>query len=306
MNTNNTSEIPLILLVEDSPTQALQVRFVLEAAGFKVAHSRNGIEVMEFVEDQHPDLILLDLNMPGMDGQEVAWRLKNDPTSAGIPIVFLTGTYREKKDIIKGLEIGGDDFLVKPIDDGILIARINATLRSTRIQRELGQLIQRLLTTINQVGEKLGGLLDIETLLETVVRLIYSNYGYPGVHIWLYENDQLRLKAAAGVHSDQLIQEQPYFSIIDQNYVVKCFHENILKRMNSLHPHYEKLFPGSAAMAAPLRSGGQVSGVLEIICDTRQIINTNELLVLGTLADLVSVALQNAYLDSDLAGTGHL
>src|SRR5262245_47280210 len=130
----------LILLVEDSPTQALRTRFVLEAAGFKVEVCPTGARVPALAAELEPDLILLDMQLPDMNGHEVGHRLKSDPALATFPIIFLTGVFREVEDIISGLEEGADDYLCKPIQDNELIARVNAVLRASKTRRELGRL----------------------------------------------------------------------------------------------------------------------------------------------------------------------
>src|SRR5436309_2059503 len=102
-----------ILLVEDSPTQALCIQMVLEGAGWTVEVCTDGAEAVATVAGMMPDLVLLDMHLPGMSGREITWRLKADPVLASIPIIFLTGVFRDVADIINGLEQGADDYLVK-------------------------------------------------------------------------------------------------------------------------------------------------------------------------------------------------
>ncbi|MHC5543772.1 response regulator transcription factor, partial [Singulisphaera rosea] len=118
-----------ILLVEDSPTQALLTQIVLEEAGWVVSVCGNGAKAVSMAADLSPDLILLDMHLPGMDGSEVARRLKDTPGLADTPIIFLTGVFRDVEDIIGGLDQGADDYLIKPVADGELVARVRACLR---------------------------------------------------------------------------------------------------------------------------------------------------------------------------------
>src|SRR5215216_6564206 len=98
----------LILLVEDSATQAMRTQYVLEDGGFDVQICTNGALALAFVAECEPDLILLDMYLPDLSGREVARQLKSDPTLAGIPIIFLTGVFRDVEDIISGLNQGAD------------------------------------------------------------------------------------------------------------------------------------------------------------------------------------------------------
>jgi CheY-like chemotaxis protein len=98
-----------ILLVEDSPTQAQRTRLVLQAAGFEVEVCERGTVALAAAAAQPPDLILLDLYLPDLSGREVAQRLKADPTLSGIPIIFLTGVFRDVARSTFGA--GLDDYL---------------------------------------------------------------------------------------------------------------------------------------------------------------------------------------------------
>ena len=203
MTTMNQTPQPVsrerILLVEDSATQAQRTRIVLETAGFDVQMCDRGTVALASAAANQPDLMLLDLYLPDLSGREVAQRLKADPTLSGIPIIFLTGVFRDVADIVTGLEEGADDYLRKPIEDGELVARVRACLRTKQTQRELGRLA-RLMLTVNHVGGQLSGILDLDTLLHSVVALIQENFDYPYVHLFLLDSakNELVLAAASG------------------------------------------------------------------------------------------------------------
>jgi len=117
-----------ILLVEDEPDIAEVLRFNLEKADFDVDVERRGDEALEAVRRQPPDLIVLDLMLPGLDGLEITRALKRDPATARIPLVMLTAK-GEEVDRIVGLELGADDYIPKPFSPREVVLRIKAVLR---------------------------------------------------------------------------------------------------------------------------------------------------------------------------------
>jgi signal transduction histidine kinase len=126
----------LILVVDDTPTN-LQILFgCLEEAGYRVLVCQNGENALEIAVSQQPDLILLDVLMPGIDGFETCKRLKEQPIVADIPIIFLTAL-SESTHKVRGFEAGGVDYVTKPIQQKELLARIKTHLQIQQMQRKL-------------------------------------------------------------------------------------------------------------------------------------------------------------------------
>ncbi|MBW2333049.1 MAG: response regulator [Deltaproteobacteria bacterium] len=118
----------VILVVDDEKDIVELVRFNLERDGFKVIPSYNGEDALILVKNQLPDLIILDLMLPGMDGLEVCRILKKDSSTFSIPIIMLTAK-GEEADIVVGLELGADDYITKPFGIKEMIARVKTVLR---------------------------------------------------------------------------------------------------------------------------------------------------------------------------------
>jgi DNA-binding response OmpR family regulator len=114
-----------ILLVDDDPDLLDVTAFALQQAGFVVVKAADGVAALEIFEREQPDLAVLDINMPRMDGFEVARRLR---AAASIPLLMLTAR-SEEADVVRALGIGADDYLTKPFSPKILIARVRALLR---------------------------------------------------------------------------------------------------------------------------------------------------------------------------------
>lgn len=116
-----------VLVVDDEKDIVEMIAFNLKRNGYEVITAHNGNDALDLAE-QHPDLILLDLMMPGLDGTEVTRRLKADPALAKIPLVMLTAK-SEETDVVVGLTLGADDYVTKPFSIKILLARITTVLR---------------------------------------------------------------------------------------------------------------------------------------------------------------------------------
>lgn len=117
----------IILVVDDEKDIAEMLSYNLRKEGYRVVTAHNGTEALKRAHD-HPDLILLDIMMPGMNGLEVVKQLKKDPSTETIPVLFLTAKKSEVDEIV-GLELGADDYILKPISIGKILARIRAVLR---------------------------------------------------------------------------------------------------------------------------------------------------------------------------------
>jgi two-component system phosphate regulon response regulator PhoB len=117
-----------ILVVDDEEDILELVRFNLAREGYSIICTTSGEETLKIIQKEHPDLIVLDLMLPGMDGLDVAKALKNDPKTRDIPIVMLTAK-GEEADIVTGLELGADDYVTKPFSPRVLVARVRAVLR---------------------------------------------------------------------------------------------------------------------------------------------------------------------------------
>jgi len=119
---------PLILIVEDEPSLVELLRYNVEKADYRVLATTDGDEALLLVEEEQPDLIVLDWMLPGVTGIEVCRRLRGKAETRSIPIIMLTAK-GEEADRIYGLECGADDYMVKPFSPNELLARIKAVLR---------------------------------------------------------------------------------------------------------------------------------------------------------------------------------
>ncbi|AHF07705.1 response regulator transcription factor [Desulfitobacterium metallireducens] len=131
----------VILIVDDEePIQEL-LKFNLEKEGYTVLVAYDGPSALKTVEEKCPDLVILDVMLPGMDGMEVCNQLRQNPKSRDIPVIMLTAKV-EEIDKVLGLELGADDYLTKPFSPRELLARIRARLRRIKPQIQENELVR--------------------------------------------------------------------------------------------------------------------------------------------------------------------
>lgn len=123
---------PRILVVDDEPKYVYIMQLNLEASGYEVVTGRDGEQALALVAREEPDLIVLDIMMPGLNGYQVCERIRQFST---VPIIFLTAK-AEEADKVKGLELGADDYVTKPFGIDEFLARVRATLRRAELKKQ--------------------------------------------------------------------------------------------------------------------------------------------------------------------------
>ncbi len=131
-----------VLAIDDEKDLIELIRYNLEREGFQVKDARDGESGLELAVQEKPDVVLVDLMLPGIDGLEVCRRLRNDSRTASIPLIMLTAKSGEA-DRVVGLELGADDYITKPFSPRELVARVKALLRRSSGQREPSTTIKR-------------------------------------------------------------------------------------------------------------------------------------------------------------------
>ena len=142
-----------ILVVDDEEDILELVRFNLSKEGYQVLCAATGEKAVEIARAELPDLMVLDLMLPGMDGLEVTKFLKNNPETQHIPIVMLTAK-GEESDVVTGLELGADDYVTKPFSPRILLARVKAVLRRKATESTDGSEVVKIHNLILHPGRR--------------------------------------------------------------------------------------------------------------------------------------------------------
>jgi two-component system alkaline phosphatase synthesis response regulator PhoP len=137
-----------ILIVEDEQQIARLVRLYLEEAGFEASEVRDGSQAIYAFRQEHPDLVILDLNLPGIDGLDVCRALRRE---SDVPVIMLTAR-SEEADRLIGLEMGADDYIVKPFSPREVVARVRAVLRRTSRSQSPPELVRVGSLTLDLAG----------------------------------------------------------------------------------------------------------------------------------------------------------
>ena len=120
-----------IVLAEDEPQIARLIEFKLKKEGYEVTWKENGEEALEAIKAEKPDLVLLDVMMPVMDGYEVLRQIKEDENLKSIPVIMLTARAQER-DVVKGIDLGAQDYITKPFHPAELLVQVKRILAKSR------------------------------------------------------------------------------------------------------------------------------------------------------------------------------
>ncbi len=199
-----------ILVVDDEPAILTSIKRYLSSHSFDVAATNNGSEALLLVQEWHPDLVLTDAEMPGLDGHTLCRVLRKEGAARAIPIIIMSGSRIAEKDVLDGLQGGADDYITKPFSMAVLAARIQTVLRRYQVSSQPGDALRRFGIELDPAGrtvkvkgrtvsltrkefdllavlmKKAGRVLSINFLLETVWGYDPADYNDPGtveVHI---------------------------------------------------------------------------------------------------------------------------
>jgi len=318
-----------LLIVDDDPVNLGIVAGFLEAVGFNVHTVDNGISALNQAKEAKPDLILLDVMMPGIDGFEVCYRLKADNQTKHIPVIFMT-SLADVEDKIRGFEAGAVDYVTKPMRPQEMLARVNAQLEIRHLTKNLQDQAHELqitndellnvtdelrnanltlsrravqLEACNQVAQQIISILSLDQLLPEVVQAIQRQFGYYFVGIWLLNEAQTQvlLQVGTGRASEQALTPGLAIDLDPGKSIIAwvCRHrEAYLSENVNDDPQYlpEEGLPGTQSeLALPLKIGETLIGVLGILSDQPGKFDDEDKRVLQTLANQIAIAIHNAW-----------
>ncbi len=287
-----------ILIVDDKPENLRLLSKILKEKGYKVRSLRKGQMVFSSVLNSPPDIILLDIMMPEMDGYEVCQQLKADEQTRDIPIIFISAL-DEATDKVRGFNLGGADYIVKPFQEQEVLARVKNHLAMRNIQKRLEEKNAQL-SALHQISLELVGQTDLDDLLQNILNSAARLTNVSDGFIYLYnpKNDDLEIRFAIGAFVRHIgLRLGP-----GQGVAGKVFQTG-----QPLLVEDYRIYEGRAAnpvfdsicfvAGIPLKSENQVVGVIGLTCSEKEdSIGQEDIRILELFAKLASVALNNARL----------
>ncbi len=209
-----------ILIVEDSPTQAMKLTRVLDHHGYRVTAARNGSEALTSLAVQVPTLVITDINMPEMDGYELCQRIKDDPQLQALPVILLT-SLADPSDILRGLECGADNFIVKPYDEEFLLSRIQYVLTNLELRRtSQGKPVTEIYFAGRKYQLHSGRIHSIDLLLSTYETAVQKNLELSRAKKKLEEQAELLREKNTEMETDLEMARELQAAFIPRHYPV--------------------------------------------------------------------------------------
>ncbi|MCC7209760.1 MAG: response regulator [Anaerolineae bacterium] len=169
--TQDILDNPLVLVTDDNVQARMLLRRIFEREHYRVEEASDGHEAVQKARELRPDLILMDIQMPGMDGFEAVRLLRSDSVTAYVPIIVVTAAARDPLDVKRGFGMGADDYLVKPFNATELTARAASKIRARRLEDRLQQRTTELEMLV-QVGRRLNRALALEDVAQDLLAAV--------------------------------------------------------------------------------------------------------------------------------------
>ncbi len=281
-----------ILIVDDDPTDLLLVGDILEDQGYRVFTATSGSRSLEMARSHQPDLILLDISMPDMDGLAVLQQLKSESLTRSIPVIFLTA-FGHSANVVKGLQMGADEYISKPIrDDRELVARIGTVLRIRRSESRAIRLAEQL-QAMQSVVAAINEGLELSSTLEKVVRstALLGEFDWTGVVL----DDGPLFLFSDGVRPEaqRLLTDGPMHHILAKGETL------IINDVSQVaDDKHQALWQASigAYIGVPINHRNAVRGVLYALSNTPRTFSSEQVQAVEGIGMHAVIAIENARL----------
>ncbi|MCB8942259.1 MAG: response regulator [Ardenticatenaceae bacterium] len=290
-----------ILIIDDTLENRVLLIAQLRLEGYQLIEAKNGQEGIELAHVHKPELILLDVMMPGIDGFETCRRLKNDEATQFIPIIMLTAL-RERQYRIKGIEAGADEFLSRPHDREELSVRVRTLIRLKRARVSLEEERNRL-RLLYQISRAINAQLDLESTMSEVITQTQRALGATkGNIILLDEQGEVTHKFMIRAGSTLEISDQITRDVMSRGlggWLVKHNQADIIHDINkddrwvTLPDHQQET---GSAIGVPLSNANRVVGILILNHPDTNYFTNEHLELLNSIAAQATISIENASL----------
>ena len=296
---NNSTKIPpKILIADDVQDNVTLLARYLQNEGYVCVSASNGLEALEKVHTESPDMLLLDVNMPGKDGFEVLQEIRADPAVEHLPVIILTAARIDSVDLQAGLNLGADDYVTKPFDRRELLARIRTKLRV----KEAEDVIRRRnkeLNVLPEIGKDLSARLDISELTDIVLHRTVETLGALHGHIIVFDpkgtfHKEYHIPAATPVPDSAL--NIP--SLVDMSDQLKETRQSLIIN-DSHHDEHWKTTPDDpthSIIIVPMFGRADLIGMLVLTHEQSGYFKVDHKILLQAIASQAAIAVENAQL----------
>jgi len=286
-----------ILVADDLPDNVALLSRYLISEGYTFISASDGLETLEKTRLELPDLIVLDVNMPKMDGFEVLQAIRTDPTIEHIPVIILTAARIGHTDMQAGLNLGADDYVTKPFDRRELLARIRTKLRVKAAEDVIRQRNKEL-SVLPEIGRELSAILDVNELADVVLRRAVETLGAMFGHIIILNrkdplHKEYHLDSAHTSHFDsQLPPLNEFLELIResrQGLILDDTHKD--SRWQALPED-----PTRSIIMIPMFGRFELIGLLILSHEQEEYFNIEHQLLFQAIASQAAIAMENAQL----------
>ncbi|MFZ5921169.1 MAG: response regulator [Chloroflexota bacterium] len=288
-----------ILIADDQPDNLKLLTRYLESGNYGCIQARDGLETLEKIRSELPDLVLLDINMPQMDGFAVLEEIRADPVTQHIPVIILTAARLDSAEIQFGLNLGADDYVTKPFDRRELFARIRTKLRVKEAE-DIIRRRNRELNLLPQIGKELSARLNLDELATVLLKRTVETLGAMLGHIVIFtKSNQAFQKTYRLASPFSPSGPEKQFALSNEliEAVNECAEGFIVKDTDG-DPRWQSAKEDSirSAVIVPMSGRHNPLGVLLLANEQPNYFNLEHLLLLQAIASQASIAVENAQL----------
>lgn len=289
-----------ILIADDYPDNLRLLSVRLRAEGYTFITASDGVETLAKLRAELPDLVLLDINMPNKDGLEVLQEMRADPEIAHIPVIVVSAARVGSGDVLAGLNLGADDYIVKPFDWNEMAARVRTKLRVKKVEDALRRR-NRELSLLPEIGQDLSARLDVDELASILLERVVAKLGATNGHLYIFQPDgNVFHKTHRKIDLTQWSEESALGWIVTEGIEARVVAERrgILIMDTLLEQHWLKtpLEGARSALSVPFLGRHKVLGVITISHDQAHYFNEDQLNLVQAIASQAAIAIENAQL----------
>lgn len=296
-----------ILIVDDEPAISEVLGGLLSEFGYNLDFADNGSEALIKAKEAIPDLVLMDVMMPDVDGFEVCRRFRSDPMLAEVPVIMLTGL-DDRDSRLRGLESGADDFLTKPFDPAELLARVRTIARLNRY-RQLENKINRL-SAVYDISSALNSAIDVDALLEFILKQTKEMLDVEGISLLLYDAESETLYFPVVLVEDEKLEtklKQIQFPADCgiAGWVINSGRSILVPDVSLDNRFYGEVdketgYTTKSILCVPLHGKEDILGVIEAINKRNGEFTEDDQVLLEAMAGNIAVSIEKASLHRDL------